>query len=69
MNATIPAVLGLDAWIRFAVKTDVRGLVVTDEKGERRVYVVCEPASHYYATMTKADWMPCLIGEEVGEVK
>ena len=60
-EVVIPAAMGFDAGIWFAVTKGIRGLLVPDEKGERRVFVVCEPASHYYATMTKAAWMPALV--------
>ena len=30
-----------------------------------RAYLVCEPASHYYAVMTRSAWMPVLIGERI----
>ena len=30
------------------------------------VYVILESASNYYATMTKAVWMPALVGQDVG---
>ena len=53
-DVVIPAAISVDTGIGFAVTKGVRGLMVPDEKGERRVYVVCEPASHYYGTMTKA---------------
>jgi hypothetical protein len=29
------------------------------------VYLVCEPAGHYYAVTTRSAWMPVLIGERV----
>jgi hypothetical protein len=29
------------------------------------VYVICEPASHYYAIMTRSAWMPVLVGERI----
>jgi hypothetical protein len=38
---------------------------VGDERGEARVYVVCEPASHYCGVMTRSAWMPLLIGERL----
>ena len=40
-------------------------MLVTDERGAARVYVVCEPASHYYAVMTRPAWMQVLIGERI----
>jgi hypothetical protein len=40
--------------------------VVPDEGGRLRVYVICEPASHYYAIMTCGSrWMPTLINERI----
>ena len=59
-ECVIPARLGLDGGIWFPVGAGVRGLIVADERGERRVYVIVEPASHYYAIMTKSRWMPCV---------
>ena len=43
----------------------VRGVLVRDEGARERVYLVCEPASHYYRVMTRSDWMPVLIGERI----
>ena len=40
-------------------------MLVSDEGGAARVYLVCEPASHYYAVMTRSEWMPVLIGERI----
>jgi hypothetical protein len=50
---------------RRAVRQGPRGVLVQDERGEARVYVVCEPASHSYAVMTRSAWMPVLIGERI----
>jgi hypothetical protein len=61
VEVVIAATLGLDGGIWFAIKTGVRGLIVPDEKGERRVYVIVEPAIHYYCAMTKSEWMPVLV--------
>ena len=60
-EGVIPAALAFDNGIWYAVSVGVRGLVVPDEKGVRRAYVICEPASNAYAIMTKANWMPCLV--------
>jgi hypothetical protein len=38
---------------------------VRDEQGRPHVYMLTEPASHYYNVMTKADRMPVLIGERI----
>jgi hypothetical protein len=41
-------------------------LLVHDEGGRPRVYVVCEPSSHYYQIMTRdSRWMATLIGERI----
>jgi hypothetical protein len=32
----------------FCIRQGVRGLLVADEKGVDRVYLLVEPASHYY---------------------
>jgi hypothetical protein len=61
----IPASLGLDNGVWYAARQGMRGLVVPDEWGTLRVYVICEPASHYYGVMTRCAWMPVLIGERI----
>ena len=62
-KVVIPAALAFDSEIWYAASVGVRGLVVPDEKGERHVYVICEPASYAYGIMTKAKWMPCFVGQ------
>src|SRR5215468_9345335 len=59
------ASLALDNGVWYAVRQGMRGLVVADEGGHERVYVICEPASHYYGVMTRSAWMPVLIGERI----
>jgi hypothetical protein len=62
----IPASMGLDKGIWYRIRQGIRGIVLQDENGLLRVYVVCEPASHYYRVMTSgSDWMPALIGERI----
>jgi hypothetical protein len=60
-----PAALGYDGGVWYAIREGVRGVLVQDERREARVYVVCEPASHYYQVMTRSAWMPVLIGERI----
>jgi hypothetical protein len=64
-EVVIPAALGLDRGVWFQIREGVRGLAVSDEHGQPVVYVLCEPASHYYAVMTRSDWMPLLVGEQI----
>ncbi len=61
----IPATLGFDGGVWFGIREGIRGVAATDEAGVTRVYVVCEPASHYYQVMTRSPRMPCLIGERI----
>jgi hypothetical protein len=61
----IPAAAALEGKVWFSVRQGLRGLLVRDERGCPRVYVLCEPASHYYEVMTRSRWMPVLIGERI----
>ena len=61
----MPAALGLDGGVWYAVRQGARGVLVRDEGQRERVYLVCEPASQYYGVMTRSDWMPVLIGEHI----
>jgi hypothetical protein len=61
----VPAALGLDGGVWYSIRQGVRGVLVADEGGAERVYLVCEPASHYYGVMTRSVWMPVLIGERI----
>ena len=45
------------AWSRgvwFRIRQGIRGLLVPDERGIAVVYMICEPASHYYQVMTRS---------------
>jgi hypothetical protein len=61
----IPAALGFDAGVWFAIREGVCGVLVRDEKDRPRVYPVCEPASHYYEVMTRSEWMPVLVKDRI----
>ena len=62
----IPATMGLDKGVWYRIRQGMRGLMVPDERGCPRVYVICEPSSHYYQIMTRGScWMPTLIGERI----
>lgn len=56
----IPATFGLMNGVGFKVKQGMKGLLVRE--GAPVVFAVCEPATRYYQTMTRADWMPAPIG-------
>src|SRR5262245_34070930 len=61
----VPASLGLDGQVWYQVREGARGLLVRDEQGVSRVYLMCERATHYYQVMTRGKWMPVLIGERI----
>ena len=39
----------------------IKGLLVTDERGDSVVYLLHEPSSDYYRVMTGSDRMPVLV--------
>jgi hypothetical protein len=59
----IPATMGLENGVWYQIREGIRGLLVTDETGVDRVYMICEPSTYYYRVMTRSDWMPVLINE------
>jgi hypothetical protein len=61
----IPADFGLEKGVWFQIVEGMRGVLVRDERDRPHVYMLTQPASHYYATMTKHDRMPMLIGQEI----
>lgn len=61
----ILADFGLEKGVWFQITEGMRGVVVEDEAGRPHVYMMTQPASHYYATMTKHERMPILIGQEI----
>jgi hypothetical protein len=61
----VPATAGFEGGVWFQVRQGVRGLWVRDEHDVPRVFLLCEPASHYYRVMTRGGWMPVLAGEVI----
>lgn len=61
----VPAGYALMNGVWFRVKRGMQGLVVRTPAGEPVVYLVCEPSTRYYRVMTRAEWMPVLIGEVI----
>jgi hypothetical protein len=59
----IPASMGLERGVWFRVREGVRGLLVRDEHGREAVYMLVEPASHYFGVMTRSARMPVLVGQ------
>ena len=62
----IPASFGLDRrGVWYLIEQGIRGLLVPDERGNAVVYMICEPASHYYRVMTGSARMPVLIDQKI----
>jgi hypothetical protein len=61
-SVEIPATLGLDHGIWYQVQGAIQGLLLPDERGNPHVYMVTEPASHYYNVITRSEWMPVFMG-------
>jgi hypothetical protein len=62
-DVEVPATLVLEGEVWTLIREGIQGVLVTDEQGLDRVYVVCEPATYYCRVMTRGEWMPVLIGE------
>lgn len=61
----IPATLGWAKGVWFQIRQGIRGVVVHDEHQQPHVYMLTEPASHYFRVMTRCDRMPVLLGERI----
>jgi hypothetical protein len=61
----IPAALGLERGVWFLIPEGIRGVLVHDEQGRPYVYMLTQPASHYYQIMTRNARMPVLLGEQI----
>ncbi len=61
----IPADFGRDNGVWFDVREGLEGVVISGKFGPE-VYVLTQPASHYYEVMcSHSECMPCLIGQWV----
>ena len=61
----IPASLGFERGVWFRIRQGIRGLLVSNEREEPVVYMICEPSTHYYRVMTRSARMPVLIDERI----
>ncbi|WP_439626129.1 hypothetical protein [Gemmata sp.] len=61
----VPATYALANGVWYRVKQGVQGLLVRDRVGLPIVFLVTEPATRYYRVMTRAEWMPSLVGEVI----
>lgn len=61
----VPATMAVENGVWFPIRQGIRALLVRDERGVERAFLIGEPASHYYRVMTRSDWMPVLIAERI----
>jgi hypothetical protein len=53
----------MEGMVWAAVTQGLRSILATDEHGLERAFLLVEPSSYYFRVMTRAEWMPVLIGE------
>lgn len=61
----IPAVFGLEKGVWYQITEGMRGVIVRNEQRQPRVYMLTQPASHYYEVMTRHERMPVLIDQTI----
>jgi hypothetical protein len=62
----IPATLGWERGVWFLVpEGGLRGVLVRDASGRPHVYLLTQPASHYYQIMTRSPRMPVFLGRQM----
>ncbi|VTT98993.1 Uncharacterized protein OS=Singulisphaera acidiphila (strain ATCC BAA-1392 / DSM 18658 / VKM B-2454 / MOB10) GN=Sinac_0545 PE=4 SV=1 [Gemmataceae bacterium] len=61
----VPATFGYANGVWYKVKQGLQGVLVRDRTGQPVVFLVTEPATRYYRVMTRAEWMPALVGEVI----
>ena len=61
----IRANFGLEKGRWFHIDEGIRGLLVNDEAGRPHIYMLTEPASHYYQGMTRHNRMPVFLGDGI----
>ena len=61
----IPALFGLEKGVWFHIQEGMKGILVHDETKKPHVYILTQPASHYYQVMTRHERMPVFLGEQM----
>lgn len=61
----IPADFGLEKSVWFQIHEGLEGVVVRDEQQKPHIYMLTQPASHYYEVMTRHERMPILVNQEI----
>jgi len=61
----IPTSYALQNGVWYQLIGGVRGILVYDSQGFPHVYVLTQPASHYYKVMTRSERMPVFLGDGI----
>lgn len=61
----IPAVFVLDRGVWYHCSEGIQGILIYDREKQPVVYVLTQPASHYYTVMTRNERMPVFFGESI----
>jgi hypothetical protein len=64
-EVNIPASRGYDNGFWVPLAAPIRAVLVRPAEVQAHVFIVCEPGSNYYLRMTRAEWMPALVGEKL----
>jgi hypothetical protein len=64
-EVVIRANFGLEKGRWFHIDEGIRAIVVNDETNRPHIYMLTQPASHYYKGMTRHDRMPVFLGEGI----
>ena len=49
----------------FQIRRGIKGILVKDLRGKAHVYILTEPSTHYYKTMTGSLRMPILVSQVI----
>ncbi len=63
VEVPIPASSALCNGVWFHVQRAIQGILVYDEEEQPHVYMLTQPSTHYFRTMTGAERMPVLLGQ------
>lgn len=61
----ILATVGYEGGFWYRVPQGIQGIVAIDAQGEPVVYMLCQPATHYYQVMTRSKREPVFTGPQI----
>lgn len=61
----VPASFGWDRGVWYQIREGLQGILIRDRERQPRVYVLTQPATHYYEVMTRNNREPVMVGETI----